>query len=88
VKKMSFVAGTLLCTPVFAQLPSAADPSITLPPVAYRSVFASTPAGMEMQASDWKEANAQVGQFRRGHADVLKWEQAQRPTTQPNASKR
>jgi len=88
VKKICSLAGALLCAPVFAQLPSEVDPNMTVPPVAYRSVFASTPAGMEMQASDWKEANAQAGQFRRGHADVLKWEQAQRPTTQPNASKR
>lgn len=88
MKKMSFVAGTLLCTPVFAQLPSPADPSIPVPAVAYRSVFANTPASMGMQASDWKEANAQVGQFRRGHADVLKWEQAQQQAMQPNASKR
>ena len=24
---------------------------------------------------DWRSANDTVGQFRRGHADVLKWEQ-------------
>ncbi len=27
-------------------------------------------------ASDWRAANDSVGQFRRGHADVLKWEQS------------
>ena len=23
---------------------------------------------------DWKRANAEVGQFSKGHADILKWE--------------
>lgn len=39
-------------------------------------------AGAFAQASDasieWRSANDAVGQFRRGHADVLKWEEANR----------
>lgn len=59
--------------------PSAAwaDPSAQVPPVVYRSVFADTPTGVETQSTDWKKANAEVGQFKRGHIDILKWEEAQ-----------
>lgn len=32
-------------------------------------------------AADWKRANNAVAEFPRGHADVLKWEQANTPTT-------
>lgn len=34
---------------------------------------------------DWRQANATVGQYPRGHADVLRWEQAQ-PATDPVAA--
>lgn len=67
-------ASALLCAAAWAQSP--ADPSVPVPAVAYQSVFTSTPTGVETQSIDWKRANAEVGQFRRGHADVLKWEQA------------
>jgi hypothetical protein len=61
-----------------APTPAAADPSdptAAVPRVAYRSVFADTPIGVEAELADWKRANAEVGQFRRGHVDLLKWEQ-------------
>jgi hypothetical protein len=32
-------------------------------------------------ATDWRAANDSVGEFRRGHADVLKWEQARQPAS-------
>jgi hypothetical protein len=35
--------------------------------------------------SAWRDANAAVGQFPRGHADLLKWEQQQAPVTAPVA---
>lgn len=50
------------------------DPAATVPAVLYRSVFVDTPAGVEMQEVDWKKANADVGQFKRGHVDILQWE--------------
>ncbi len=50
------------------------DPAATVPAVLYRSVFVDTPAGVEMEEGDWKKANADVGQFKRGHVDILKWE--------------
>ena len=77
MKPPLFMAGALLCVPAFAQSPAAADPNARVPAVRYRSVFADTPAGVEAQSLDWKKANAEVGQFPRGHADVLKWEQSQ-----------
>lgn len=36
-------------------------------------------------ASTWRDANAAVGQFPRGHADLLKWEQQQAPAAAPVA---
>ena len=38
---------------------------------------------------DWRAANAAVGEFPRGHADVLRWEAAQQavaPAAQPDAA--
>ena len=77
-------ASALLCAAAGAQSP--ADPSVTVPTVAYRSVFADTPTGVETQSLDWKRAHAEVAQFPRGHADVLKWERAQ-PAQNPQVAK-
>lgn len=55
----------------------AAQARTPVPPVAYRSVFADLPQGVESTTLDWKAANANVGQFKRGYADLLKWEQEQ-----------
>ena len=55
------------------------DPGAAVPAVLYRSVFADTPTGVEKEAVDWKAANAEVGQFKNGHMDILKWEAAQPP---------
>lgn len=47
--------------------------------------LAAIPLVAQAQASspgvdvDWRSANEAVGEFRRGHADALKWEQANRP---------
>ena len=43
------------------------------------ALVAATAAGAQPsieQPSDWKAANEAVGQFKRGHADLLKWEAA------------
>lgn len=55
--------------------PDAADPAPPVPRVQYRSVFQDTPTGVEPDSVDWKKANTDVGQFPRGHVDLLKWEQ-------------
>ena len=54
-----------------------------VPPVAYRSVFVDLPQGVETTTLDWKAANANVGQFKRGYADLLKWEQEQAAKAPP-----
>jgi hypothetical protein len=54
-----------------------------VPAQLYRSVFADLPKGVENVQDDWAKANAEVGQFRRGHIDLLKWEDEQ--ARQPSA---
>lgn len=60
-----------------------ADPAAPVPRMEYRSVFQDTPAGVETATEDWKKANAAVGQFPRGHADLLKWEERQGANVAP-----
>ena len=64
---------------------SVADPNAAVPSVVYQSVFGESPTGVETRSDDWKKANAEVGQFKRGHVDILKWEESQtqnKPTRQ------
>lgn len=61
----------------------ASQANTPVPAVVYRSVFADLPQGVEDTVLDWKAANAAVGQFKRGHADLLKWEQEQARKTAP-----
>lgn len=68
--------GVWLPLAAIAQTP-AADPSSPVPAMVYRSVFADTPRGVEIGTVSWRDANAIVGRFTRGHADILKWEAAQ-----------
>ena len=77
---------------VFAQSPEPASvqPSAQQSAADARSVFSPAaptlalkhqplPASGDIvaQPGDWKTANAAVGEFPRGHGDVLKWEKAQ-----------
>ena len=64
----------------------AASADTPVPPALYRSAFAGLPAGVEQTSVDWKKANADVGQFKRGHADLLKWEQEQAKAANPPSS--
>ena len=75
------LARVLTCVLAGASLPALAqaqasvvDPDAVVAPVLYQSVFANGPKGVEMATTDWKKANAEVGQFKRGHVDILKWE--------------
>lgn len=74
------LCGALACLPVAADAQPPTDPAAPVPSVQYRSVFKDTPMGVETETLDWKAANAQVGQFLRGHIDILKWEAAQQQT--------
>jgi len=85
--------GLALFGPVLAQStpPNSAPPAITdpaafVPPARYRSVFADTPTGVEQDRVDWKKANADVGEFRNGFVDILKWESAQEALKNPGAA--
>lgn len=79
-----------------AQLPSthafvvstldAAQAATPVPPALYRSAFDGVPLGVEQQQLNWKQANANVGQFKRGYPDLLKWEQEQTKQTPSKTS--
>lgn len=53
------------------------DPAAPVPASVHRSVFEGLPAGVEQEQLDWREANADVARFARGHADYVKWEEQQ-----------
>ena len=77
MKKVFFLLGALGLPMLAGAQASVTDPTAPVPAVLYRSVFADTPTGVEMESVDWKAANAEVGQFKNGHVDILKWEAAQ-----------
>ena len=56
---------------------AAADPAAPVPALHYQSALVYSPRGVTQGTDDWAAANARVGQFARGHADILKAEQAQ-----------
>ena len=60
--------------PSTTALDAVLDPAAPVPAVQYRSVFGHAPTGVESTEVDWRRANDDVGQFRRGHIDILKWE--------------
>lgn len=57
--------------------PAAADAGASVPALRYHSALIYSPRGVVQDQDDWATANARVGQFARGHADILKAEQAQ-----------
>lgn len=73
--KLSCLAA-LLAAPLAATAADPADPAAAVPAAEYRSVFDDVPKGVEEESVDWKKANGDVAQFPRGHADLLKWEEA------------
>lgn len=80
MKRNTLAALLAVCIPyaVLAQ-PLAADPSVAVPAVPYRSAMGSAinlPPSTEVNLADWLKANADVGRNLRGHTDILKWETA------------
>lgn len=71
------------------QAAAAVAPDAAVPAVPYQSM--TSIGGLVSERADWKAANATVGQYPRGHQDVIKWEKAQEaapataPTTQEPA---
>lgn len=60
---------------------AAVDPAAPVPALVYHSALVYSPRGVVQDQDDWAAANARVGQFARGHADILKAEQAQATVT-------
>jgi hypothetical protein len=63
----------------------ASSPATPVPSVEYRSPFQDIPKGIETNVVDWKTSNTTVGQFKRGHIDLLKWEAEQSRSKPPAA---
>ena len=70
----------------------AASPQVQVPLANYQSALRGLPQGVESQSTDWRSANDMVGQFKRGHIDLLKLENtppaqlgAQPSTSQPGS---
>lgn len=72
-----FVAAAVAALSLAAVAADPADPSARGVGIPYRSVFDGLPTGVEEDTVDWRKANADVGQFPRGHIDLLKWEEGQ-----------
>jgi hypothetical protein len=91
---IAFMAALAVFSTALAHADSRADASAAnpaqadtpVPKLQYRSVFRDTPTGVEEQNTDWKKANAQAGEFPRGHADLLKWEALHAPPASAPAS--
>ncbi len=66
----------------------ALNPKSSVPPAVYRSRLADLPRGVEETRLDWRRSNDAVGQFKRGHIDLLRLEQqnAAPAATQPKAA--
>lgn len=68
--------------PEKTRAPSAvADADASVPALRYHSALVYSPRGVVQDQDDWAATNARVGQFARGHADILKAEQAQATLT-------
>jgi hypothetical protein len=59
------------------QAAAAVSPSVPVPPVPYAPMAPVGASTLVQALDDWKGANATVGQYPRGHLDVIKWERAQ-----------
>ena len=60
-------------------LPAAADPDVPVPAVPWRSTLAGVPQGLPPASGDWRQVNAAVAEFPRGHSDILQWETRSAP---------
>jgi hypothetical protein len=73
----TFMAAALgAAIPALVAAAGADEPPAVSRPI-YRSVFGANPAGVEEGTIGWRDANAAVAEFPRGHADLLKWEERQ-----------
>lgn len=77
------LAALLAAAPLLATAAEASHPAPAGPKPVYRSVLPLTPGGVEEGSVAWRQANADVARFPRGHADLLKWEEAQQAAPAP-----
>lgn len=68
--------GTAYARPHLQPALQAANPLAAVPAATYESALAGVAQGIESQSTDWRSANDAVGQFKRGHIDLLKLENA------------
>jgi len=62
------------------QAAAAATADVPVPVVVYRPLEPAGASVLVQEVQDWKAANATVGQYPRGHRDIVKWEKAQPPS--------
>lgn len=55
----------------------AAAPDAPVPAVPYQAMPAAGASALVRELDDWRAVNATVGQYPRGHHDIIKWERAQ-----------
>jgi hypothetical protein len=79
VKRPFLFAAVVLTAPLGGAQPPAhpADPSVPVPAPVYRSVFGAAEDTAAAPPGDWRQANAEVARFPRGHADIVRWENEQ-----------
>lgn len=65
------------------QAAAAVSPEAPVPAVPYHPLQAAGASALVTEGDDWKAANATVGQYPRGHADIVKWEKAQPAPQEP-----
>lgn len=65
------------------QAAAAATADAPVPAIVYQPLEPAGASALVQEGQDWKAANAAVGQYARGHRDILKWEKAQPPTPVP-----
>ena len=63
-------------SPAAFDFAGAADGAAPTAPLVYQGMAPPRPVP-QLGAQDWRAANAAVGQFPRGHADIVGWEAAQ-----------
>ena len=80
------LAAALAVAPLLASAADAADPTVPVPRLEYRSVLPASPTDLADPAVPWSQANQDVARFPRGHADLLKWEENQAAPPRPAAS--
>lgn len=61
------------------QAAAAATADVPVPAIAYQPLEPVGASALVQELQDWKAANAAVGQYPRGHRDIVKWEKAQLP---------